>query len=71
MSGTSCLDGSEHFHMWFLARPLGMMQLRGAMIAAWNDMLPPIPEEAFAANVRTVAAAMAEGVGQAMGAGAE
>ena len=24
-------DGSEHFHVWFQARPLGMMQLRGAL----------------------------------------
>jgi hypothetical protein len=63
-------DGSEHFHLWFLARPLGMMQLRGAMIAAWNDMLPPIPDDEFAANMRTVAAAMAEGGGEAIGAGA-
>ena len=63
-------DGSEHFHLWFLARPLGMMQLRGAMIAAWNDMLPPIPDEEFAANMRTVAAAMAEGGGEAVGQGA-
>ena len=63
-------DGSEHFHLWFLARPLGMMQLRGAMIAAWNDMLPPIPDEEFAANMRTVAAAMAEDGGEAIGAGA-
>jgi tryptophanase len=55
--------------MWFLARPLGMMQLRGAMIAAWNDMLPHIPDEQFAANMATVAAAMAEGGGQAVGAG--
>ena len=63
-------DGSEHFHMWFLARPLGMMQLRGAMIAVWNDMLPPIPDEEFRTNMHTVAAAMAEGGGQAVGAGA-
>ena len=63
-------DGSEHFHMWFLARPLGMMQLRGAMIAAWNDLLPPIPDEEFAANMHIVGAAMAEGGGEAVGAGA-
>lgn len=63
-------DGSEHFHMWFLARPLGMMQLRGAMIAAWNDLLPPIPDDEFAANMRTVAAAMVESGGEAVGAGA-
>lgn len=51
-------DGSEHFHMWFLARPLGMMQLRGAMIAAWDDLLPAIPEQELLANLRAVAAAL-------------
>ncbi len=45
-------DGSEHFHLWFLARPLGMMQLRGAMIAAWDDMLPKVPADELAANAR-------------------
>jgi hypothetical protein len=65
-------DGSEHFHLWFLARPLGMMQLRGAMIAAWDDMLPKIPAGEFAANSRLVAAALAEDGGEAVGsAGAE
>lgn len=52
-------DGSEHFHLWFLARPVGMMQLRGAMLPVWDDLLPPIPEEELAANIRTVAAALA------------
>ena len=33
-------DGSEHFHLWALARPLGMMQGRGAMLAFWDDVLP-------------------------------
>jgi len=53
--------------MWFLARPLGMMQLRGAMIAAWDDMLPPVPADQVAANLHTVAAAMAEGGGEVVG----
>ncbi|MET9275648.1 hypothetical protein [Kribbella sp. NPDC003557] len=60
-------DGSEHFHLWFLARPLGMMQLRGAMIAAWDDMLPKIPADEFSANARRVAAALAEDGGEAIG----
>lgn len=59
-------DGSEHFHLWFLARPLGMMQLRGAMLAAWNDLLPPLPDEEYQANLRTVAAALAEQGGRAL-----
>jgi hypothetical protein len=56
-------DGSQHFHLWFLARPLGMMQMRGAMLAVWDDLLPPIPEEEMRANVRTVALALAAGGG--------
>ncbi len=60
-------DGSEHFHVWFLGRPLGMMQLRGAMIAAWDDILPAIPDEEFRANARTIATALAETSGTAAG----
>ncbi|TCC62335.1 hypothetical protein E0H73_16715 [Kribbella pittospori] len=62
-------DGSEHFHLWFLARPLGMMQLRGAMIAAWDDILPNVPDEELEANARLVAAALVEDGGEAMGIG--
>ncbi|MEV8377896.1 hypothetical protein AB0P21_34475 [Kribbella sp. NPDC056861] len=62
-------DGSEHFHVWFLARPLGMMQLRGSMIATWADLLPPVPDEEFAVNARTVAAALAEVSGTPLGRG--
>jgi hypothetical protein len=51
-------DGGEHFHTWFFARPLGMMQLRGPMMQVWDDMLPPLPDEEFQANVRTVVAAL-------------
>jgi hypothetical protein len=51
-------DGSEHFHLWFLARPLGMMQMRGAMLAVWDDLLPRIPDEEFAANIHTLARAL-------------
>jgi diadenosine tetraphosphate (Ap4A) HIT family hydrolase len=51
-------DGSEHFHLWFLARPLGMMQLRGPMLAVWDDLLPKVPDEEFQRNVRTMVAAL-------------
>lgn len=60
-------DGSEHFHIWFLARPLGLMQLRGAMIAAWDDLLPKVPDEEFRRNARTVAGALAETSGEPVG----
>ena len=29
--------------MWALARPAGMMQGRGAMLAFWDDVLPEMP----------------------------
>jgi hypothetical protein len=58
-------DGSEHFHVWFLARPLGMMQLRGAGIAFWDDVLPDVPDDEYLANLRTIGAALAEADGEA------
>ncbi|MDX2971442.1 hypothetical protein [Kribbella solani] len=58
-------DGSEHFHVHFLARPLGMMQLRGAMIAAWNEILPPIPSSEHTTNTRQVATTLAKAGGTA------
>ncbi len=52
-------DGSEHFHIWFLARPLGMWQMRGAMLAVWDDLLPKVPAAEWRANVARIAAALA------------
>lgn len=60
-------DGSEHFHIWFLARPLGMMQLRGAMLAVWDDLLPRLPDDELSANIRTVSAALDDPGGQVRG----
>lgn len=52
-------DGSFHFHVWFLARPRGMWQMRGAMLAIWDDILPRVPAEEWAENRRRVAQALA------------
>jgi diadenosine tetraphosphate (Ap4A) HIT family hydrolase len=59
-------DGGSHFHVWFLARPRGMWQMRGAMLAVWDDLLPRIPPEEWRANRRTVAAGMASDGGVAL-----
>jgi hypothetical protein len=59
-------DGSAHFHMAFLARPLGMMQGRGAMLAFWDDVLPPTDPELVATNRKLVAQMMAEGGGESL-----
>jgi diadenosine tetraphosphate (Ap4A) HIT family hydrolase len=59
-------DGSEHFHIWFLPRPKGMWQLRGAMLAAWDDLLPKVPGQEWERNRRVVAAALAEEGGRSL-----
>jgi hypothetical protein len=59
-------DGSAHFHMAFLGRPLGMMQARGYMLAVWDDVLPPMEKELVDEYRREVAAAMAAGGGEAL-----
>ncbi|MCW2794052.1 MAG: hypothetical protein JWO76_3150 [Nocardioides sp.] len=59
-------DGSEHFHLWALARPAGMMQGRGAMLAFWNDVLPAMPDDLAAEHLRVVASSLASGGGEAL-----
>jgi len=51
-------DGSEHFHVWFIARPGRLPQLRGSFVAIWDDILPPLPEALWRENLETVAAAL-------------
>ena len=58
-------DGSEHFHLWALARPEGMMQGRGAMLAFWDDVLPRMADTMMAEHLRIVAESLAEGGGEA------
>ncbi|MGH3750518.1 MAG: hypothetical protein ACRDT8_24355, partial [Micromonosporaceae bacterium] len=33
-------DGSEHLHVFFLARPKGALQMRGTFLSMWDDILP-------------------------------
>lgn len=51
-------DGGAHFHVWFLPRPLGMLEAAGMMLPLWEDVLPNVGDEALAAAARRVAAAM-------------
>jgi diadenosine tetraphosphate (Ap4A) HIT family hydrolase len=53
-------DGGEHLHWWFMARPARFPQLLGSFAAIWDDILPPVPEEIWRANVDAVAAALEE-----------
>ena len=48
-------DGSEHLHIWFMARPARVPQLIGSFAAIWDDVLPPLPEDVWRANLDIVA----------------
>lgn len=47
-------DGSEHFHIWFMARPARVSQLVGSFAAIWDDIVPPVPQDVWDANVEIV-----------------
>ncbi len=51
-------DGGEHFHQWFLPRPLGALQLLGSMLPMWLDLLPTLPDEQIDAALAQIAVAM-------------
>jgi diadenosine tetraphosphate (Ap4A) HIT family hydrolase len=51
-------DGGAHFHVWFLPRPLGMVEAAGMYLPVWEDVLPNVPDEEMAAVAAKVAAAM-------------
>ena len=59
-------DGSEHLHVFFLARPKGMLQLRGTFLSMWDDILPPIPESRWRENMAFIAAWLADYGGHAV-----
>jgi diadenosine tetraphosphate (Ap4A) HIT family hydrolase len=53
-------DGSEHLHWWFIARPARIEQLSGSFATIWDDVLPPVPEEIWRADLARLAAALGE-----------
>lgn len=53
-------DGAAHLHVWFMARPIGQLQLRGTFLPLWDDILPPIPEAHWKESLAHVAAWLAE-----------
>ncbi|HEY9370780.1 hypothetical protein [Streptomyces sp.] len=55
-------DGGSHFHVWFIARPEGMLQMRGSCLPLWGDVLPKVPAEEWReTNVRIARALEGEG----------
>ncbi|HEV2796207.1 MAG TPA: hypothetical protein VGV65_01180 [Nocardioides sp.] len=52
-------NGSGHFSMNVMARPRGVLQLRGSNLPVWADMLPEIPQDEHDARAEVVRAALA------------
>lgn len=52
-------DGGAHLHVFFLARPAGFLQLRGSNLPLWEDLLPRVPADVLAADLRAVAVELA------------
>jgi diadenosine tetraphosphate (Ap4A) HIT family hydrolase len=51
-------EGSEHCHIWFMARPARMEQFRSSFAAIWDDVLPRVPEKIWCANLEIVRQAL-------------
>jgi hypothetical protein len=59
-------DGSAHLHLWFLARPYGRLQLRGTFLSLWDEIMPPVDEAVWRANLGVIGAWLAEFGGRSM-----
>lgn len=58
-------DGGAHLHLFLIARPEGMLQLRGTCLPLWDDVLPKQPAEVWRETNRRIAMAMAADGGTA------
>jgi diadenosine tetraphosphate (Ap4A) HIT family hydrolase len=52
-------DGAAHFHVWFMPRPLGMLEATRYALPVWEDTLPAAPEDRIRAAREVVTAALA------------
>jgi diadenosine tetraphosphate (Ap4A) HIT family hydrolase len=51
-------DGGAHFHVWFLPRPLGMLEASGMFLPIWEDALPNVSNQDLATAAKRVGDAM-------------
>ncbi len=58
-------DGSYHLHLWFFARPEGLLQVRGSSLSDWSDALPVMPDDEWLGLQREIAAGLAAYGGEA------
>lgn len=52
-------DGGEHCHFWFQARPTRINQLQSGFVQIWDDVLPPLPDDLWRANLEIVSRELA------------
>lgn len=52
-------DGGAHLHIFLVARPAGMIQLKGMYLTTWMFALPPLPAEDWAAMRRHITESLA------------
>jgi diadenosine tetraphosphate (Ap4A) HIT family hydrolase len=53
-------EGSDHLHIWFMARPARLEQFRSSFAAIWDDVLPPTPESIWRENLELVVSSLSE-----------
>ncbi len=51
-------DGGAHFHVWFMPRPLGMLDASGAMLPLWEDVLPNVTDDELRTAAEEIAGRM-------------
>jgi len=49
-------DGGAHFHVWFMPRPLGMLEAKNFMLPLWEDVLPNVSDEELRVAAERIAA---------------
>ena len=59
-------DGAVHLHVWVMARTARMTHVLGSPTIEWDEILPPVPEEIWREDLRTVAAELAATSGRAL-----
>ncbi len=52
-------DGGAHMHISFIARTARLSNVLGSMAIEWDEMLPPVPEDVWRADLHEVARKMA------------
>jgi diadenosine tetraphosphate (Ap4A) HIT family hydrolase len=58
-------DGCAHLHVWFVARTKGLANILGSYAVEWDEILPPVPEDVWRADLHAVAGKLANWGGHA------